>query len=96
MRSNLISFVVIFTFLISPIASASLRPLQRFRKQQLKVESIFDNATIEKSSAKMTLHLSDRTVSLLTVPDVMQATDYTCGPSSLSAVLAYYQYDDWR
>ena len=44
----------------------------------------------------MTLHLSDRVVSLLNVPDVMQATDYTCGPSSLSAVLGYYQYDDWR
>ncbi len=28
---------------------------------------------------------------LINVPDVMQATDYTCGPSSLSAVLNYYQ-----
>lgn len=44
----------------------------------------------------MILSLSDRVVSLLSVPDVMQATDYTCGPSSLSAVLGYYQYDDWR
>jgi predicted double-glycine peptidase len=44
----------------------------------------------------MTLRLSDRTVPLLSVPDVMQATDYTCGPSSLSAVLGYYQYYDWR
>lgn len=44
----------------------------------------------------MILQLSDRVVSLLSVPDVMQATDYTCGPSSLSAVLGYYQYDDWR
>jgi len=26
----------------------------------------------------------------------MQATKYTCGPSSLSAVLGYYQYFDWR
>jgi predicted double-glycine peptidase len=44
----------------------------------------------------MTLRLSDREVSLLSVPDVMQATDYTCGPSSLLAVLGYYQHFDLR
>ncbi len=38
----------------------------------------------------MQLKLSNRTVKLLNVPDVLQATEYTCGPSSLSAVLNYY------
>lgn len=42
----------------------------------------------------MKLYLKDRVVNLLNVPDVMQATDYTCGPSSLLAVLSYFQSDE--
>ena len=57
---------------------------------------IFTNATILKNNAQLVLGLSDRNVKLLNVPDVMQATDYTCGPSSMVAVLGYYQMFDWR
>lgn len=32
----------------------------------------------------------------MNVPDVMQATDYTCGPSSATAILNYYGIDDYR
>lgn len=39
----------------------------------------------------MELRLKNRVVNLLNVPDVMQATPYTCGPSSLSAVLNYFK-----
>lgn len=35
-------------------------------------------------------------MTLLNVPDVYQATDYTCGPSSLTAVLSYYGKEDFR
>jgi predicted double-glycine peptidase len=31
-------------------------------------------------------------IQLLNVPDIFQATGYTCGPSSLSGVLAYFGY----
>ena len=41
----------------------------------------------------MELRLSNRMIKLLNVPDVIQATEYTCGPSSLSAVLSYYNKD---
>lgn len=34
-----------------------------------------------------------RVVTTLNVPDVFQATDYTCGPSSLTAVLNYFHID---
>lgn len=44
----------------------------------------------------MDLSLGDRYVKLINVPDVMQATCYTCGPASLLAVLNYYQFFDWR
>lgn len=29
----------------------------------------------------------------MNVPDVFQATDYTCGPASLTAVLNYFHID---
>lgn len=51
----------------------------------------FDNAYLIHRNNSLDLILLDRMVRLLNVPDVMQATDYTCGPSSLSAVLNYYQ-----
>jgi predicted double-glycine peptidase len=49
------------------------------------------NATIIKTKNYLQLNLKSHSVRLLNVPDVMQATDYTCGPSSLSAVLNYYK-----
>lgn len=55
------------------------------------IDDDFINATITKTPNELQLRLKDRIVKLLNVPDVMQATTYTCGPSSLSAVLSYYR-----
>lgn len=50
----------------------------------------FDNATIIKTNGNLLVQTKTKNISLLNVPDVYQATDYTCGPSSLTAVLSYY------
>lgn len=49
-------------------------------------------AKVSNPSAKATrvLQTPQGTVEILNVPDVRQDTDYTCGPSSLQAVLGYY------
>lgn len=67
--------------------------LSNFRGEE---DPDFDNAVIEKNSTSIQLRLKDRIVYLLNVPDVWQATDYTCGPSSATAILNYYGIDDYR
>ena len=54
------------------------------------VDDEFVNATQLRTKDYLRVTLKSRVLKLLNVPDVMQATDYTCGPSSLSAVLSYY------
>ncbi len=44
----------------------------------------------------MLLQLPNRNVKLLNVPDVMQTTGYSCGPSSASAALYYFQITGCR
>lgn len=39
------------------------------------------------------LATKNKTIYLLNVADVFQATDYTCGPASLTAVVNYYGVD---
>jgi predicted double-glycine peptidase len=56
----------------------------------------FDNATVFKDSNNYKLESKTKSVTVLNVPDVYQATDYTCGPSSLTAVLSYYAKQDYR
>jgi predicted double-glycine peptidase len=41
-------------------------------------------------SSSLWIQSKNQNISLLHVPDVYQATDYTCGPSSLTAVLSFY------
>jgi predicted double-glycine peptidase len=50
----------------------------------------FDNATVLRDSRNYHIQARTKNVTILNVPDVYQATTYTCGPSSLSAVLSYY------
>ncbi len=56
----------------------------------------FDNATVLKDSKYYRIESRNKNVTILNVPDVYQATDYTCGPSSLTAVLSYYGKQDYR
>lgn len=60
------------------------------------VSGEFDNATIIKTNGNLLVQTKSKNISLLNVPDVYQATDYTCGPSSLTAVLSYYGKEDLR
>lgn len=61
-----------------------------------RVSGEFDNATIIKTNGNLLVQTMSKNISLLNVPDVYQATDYTCGPSSLTAVLSYYGKEDLR
>lgn len=61
-----------------------------------RVSGEFDNATIIKTNSNLLVQTKSKNISLLNVPDVYQATDYTCGPSSLTAVLSYYGKEDLR
>ena len=61
-----------------------------------RVGGEFDNATIIKTNGNLLVQTKTKKISLLNVPDVYQATDYTCGPSSLTAVLSYYGKEDFR
>jgi predicted double-glycine peptidase len=56
----------------------------------------FKNATVFKDSKYYMIESDNKNVTVLNVPDVYQATDYTCGPSSLTAVLSYYGKQDYR
>ena len=78
--------VTIWVLLLSPSSSFKLESV--FGGEQTNGD--FDNAYIVHRAGYMELVLKDRIVRLLKVPDVMQATRYTCGPSSLSAVLNYF------
>lgn len=56
----------------------------------------FEDATVIKDSKNYRIESRTKDVTILNVPDVYQATDYTCGPSSLTAVLSYYGKQDYR
>lgn len=53
----------------------------------------FEKASVLHSPEDYQIHADSRVVTTLNVPDVFQATDYTCGPSSLTAVLNYFHID---
>lgn len=89
MLKNIFLIVLLSLTCISQ-STGAIRHIKRTRNSNERPQSIFDKATIEKTQKGTKLYLADRVVSLLNVPDVMQATDYTCGPSSLEAVLGYY------
>ena len=84
-----ILLVSIALLLLSPGFSFQMHSLdnENMEKEQ---NSEFDGAYIIHRDYTMQLVLKDRIVKLMNVPDVMQATDYTCGPSSLEAVLNYF------
>lgn len=46
-----------------------------------------------RSPDTMELFREGKKVTLLNLPDVRQSTPYTCGPSSLQAILKYYGVD---
>jgi predicted double-glycine peptidase len=68
----------------------------------LSVYSAIENATIANNSSLVdnnnlsvmnNNNLSQNNTKLLDVPDVRQPSDYSCGPTSLQAVLGYYGMD---
>jgi len=48
------------------------------------------NFVLTRTPTSYKLLINGTTVSLINLPDVRQAEDYTCGPSSLQTVLMYY------
>ena len=49
----------------------------------------FVNANITRVANKMYIQTEKRLISLVNIPDILQSTSYSCGPSSLKAVLRY-------
>ena len=78
------------------LASAVAVVIRQAPYAGVRVSGEFDNATIIKTNNNLLVQTKSKNISLLNVPDVYQATDYTCGPSSLTAVLSYYGKEDLR
>ena len=51
-------------------------------------------ARITRSQNLSLVEWSEGIVSVMSLPDVMQATDYTCGPASVLSYVTYYQPDN--
>jgi hypothetical protein len=81
----------IVVLLLVAVANSHIRLHHFGRDREARTASEFDKAIITHTATEYVLSTASRTVHLLNVPDVFQATDYTCGPASLSAVLSYYR-----
>lgn len=77
------SIVIAILLTIAFTAQIKTVPISRLKGE-------FENATVIKDSRNYRIESKTKNVTVLNVPDVYQATDYTCGPSSLTAVLSYY------
>lgn len=83
--------LLVLSAMLSVALGIGIHEIPKSRVPKGKVDDEFANAIITRTSQFYELKLKDRSIKLLNVPDVMQATDYTCGPASLSAVLNYYE-----
>jgi hypothetical protein len=86
-------FLLFLALAISLHCRLHLRHLSAHRHEQSPHHADLDDATVEHTATHYTINSASRVVTTLNVPDVFQATDYTCGPASLTAALNYFHID---
>lgn len=82
--------LLIYIALLLAIISAK----RKLPSLEAHVDPDFVNATLTRTFSTLQLVTKSKIINLLNVPDVRQATYYTCGPSSLQAVLMYYGMEE--
>lgn len=85
---KLLALLILTIITITPALGANLM------KNPSSSFAVFDpdfaNATLIRTFTTLQLVTKSKIINLISLPDVRQATYYTCGPSSLQAVLIYY------
>jgi len=84
--------IILLALVLSAHCRIHLRHLSPHRSHQAH-SSDLDNATVEHSGSYYTINTASRVVKTMNVPDVFQATDYTCGPASMAAVLNFFHME---
>lgn len=85
---KLLVILIVTILAILPALGANLVKIPS--KSSAVFDPDFANATLIRSFTTLQLVTKSKIINLINLPDVRQATDYTCGPSSLQAVLMYY------
>lgn len=83
--------IIIFLNIVSKTNEARLSYLlDKKREKNLTINDDFFNATMIRTYDTFKIITKSKTINLINLPDVRQATDYTCGPSALQSVLMFY------
>lgn len=86
--------IILVALLLAFVVAYKLHKLPRTKhKQNYLSAAEFEKSQVLHSPNNYQIMADSRVVTTLNVPDVFQATDYTCGPSSLTAVLNYFHID---